>query len=71
MILTKEQLRDYIIRIHGMATSNYLQTDTEMRNRIGNLCEKAIESDKIMKGFLGRGGKYADRDFFKNGGLED
>ena len=70
-LLTKGQMRDYIIRIHEIATCNFVQSDTEMRNRIGRLCERAIDADGIMKGFLGRGGKYVDRDIFKAGGLED
>ncbi|HUX56434.1 MAG TPA: hypothetical protein VMV77_05640 [Bacteroidales bacterium] len=70
-LLTKGQMRDYIIRIHGMATGDYVQSDTEMRSRIGKLCEQAIEVDGIMKGFLGRGGKYDERDILQAGGLDD
>ena len=64
-------MRDYILRIHEMARCNFIQSDTEMWNRIGRLCEQAIENDGIMKGALGRGGKYTDRDILKAGGLED
>ena len=59
--LTAEQLRDVVIRAHGMATGRYVQDDTEMKRRIGRLLEKTIESDDIMKGFLGRGGPDSDR----------
>src|SRR5688572_12643977 len=51
--LAPEQMRDYIIRAHGMATANYVQSDTEMRRRIGAMLETAIREDDVMLGFLG------------------
>ena len=60
--LEPEQMRDYIIRAHGMATGNYVQDDSEMRRRIGNLLDAAINSDDVMRGFLGRGGPMAGND---------
>lgn len=60
--LTSADMRDLIIRAHGMATGRYVQSDTEMRARIGRMLEKAIEADDVMRGFLGRGGPCADRD---------
>ena len=52
--LTSEELRDYLIRAHGMATAHYVQTDTEMRQRIGAMLESAIEADDTMRKILGR-----------------
>jgi hypothetical protein len=43
-----------------MATGSYVQSDTEMRDRIGSMLEKAIHSDDVMRGFLGYGGPRAD-----------
>jgi hypothetical protein len=68
--LTIEQLRDFVIRAHGMATGNYVQSDSEMRKRIGEMLESVIDSDDVMRGFLGRGGPCSDRDILGgNGGL--
>jgi len=55
-------MRDYIIRAHGMATGNYVQSDAEMRRRIGEMLEKAIREDAVMLGFLGHGGPMAGCD---------
>lgn len=54
--LTPADLRDYIIRAHGMATANYVQTDSEMRHRIGALLAKAISEDAVMTNFLSGSG---------------
>lgn len=69
--LTPAQMRDYIIRAAGMATQNYIQSDSEMRRRIGVLLDKAISEDDIMRGFLGYGGPMKDRDILKGGSLAD
>ena len=45
--------RDAIIVAHGMASGNYVQTDTEMRGRIARHLEKVIRADKTMRDFLG------------------
>ena len=66
--LSPADLRDYIIRAHGMALGNYCQSDTEMRARIGAMLEKAIDADPIMRGFLGRGGPGSDRDALTGSG---
>lgn len=60
--LSDSDLRDLIIRAHGMATGRYVQSDTVMRQRIGDMLETAISSDDTMRGFLGRGGPEAWRD---------
>ena len=60
--LSTADLRDYLIRAHEMATCNFVQTDTEMRRRIGAMLDKAINEDDVMRGFLGRGGPRADLD---------
>lgn len=60
--LTDGDLRDLLIRAHGMATGSYVQSDTVMRERIGAMLERAIQSDDIMRGFLGYGGPEAHRD---------
>lgn len=60
--LTKERLRDYIIRAHGMATANYVQTDSEMRRRIGAMLGEAIERDGVMLEFLKGSGPQGDRE---------
>lgn len=54
MKLTKAQMREYIIIAHGMASSNYVQSDTVMRNRIAKFLDAAITNDEIMSGLLGR-----------------
>lgn len=60
--LTSAKMRDYIISAHGLATGNYIQSDTEIKKRIGKLLQKAIESDDVMLGFMGYGGKCSERD---------
>lgn len=45
--------RDAIIVAHGMASGNYVQTDTEMRRRIAKHLENVIRADKTMRDFLG------------------
>lgn len=60
--LTTHELRDYILRAHGMATGRYVQSDTEMRRRIGKMLDAVIDADDTMRGFLGRGGPEAHRD---------
>ena len=64
-------MRDYIVRAHGMATENYVQSDSEMRRRIGEMLDEAIRSDAIMCGFLGRGGPMAHRDMIGGSGTLD
>jgi hypothetical protein len=66
--LTSWELRDYLIRAHALAIGNYVQSDAEIRKRIGDLLEMAISSDDIMRGFLGRGGPEADRDLITGTG---
>ena len=66
--LSPADLRDYIIRAHDMAAGTYCQSDTEMRARIGAMLDKAIDSDPIMRGFLGRGGPGSDRDALTGSG---
>ena len=71
-LLSPVELRDLIIRAHGMASENYIQSDTEMRRRIAVMLTKAIQRDDIMKGFLGFGGPMAERDILLgNGKLEE
>ena len=62
------ELRDIIVRAHGMATGSYVQDDTEMRRRIGKLLDKAIDEDDVMRGFLGRGGPLAHLDMLTGSG---
>jgi hypothetical protein len=50
--LSDEHLRDLIIRAHGMATANYVQSDSEMRRRIGVMLDEAIKLDDTMRAFL-------------------
>lgn len=70
--LSKQELREAIITAHGMATAKYIQNDMIMRNRIGNVLEKAIRNDSIMSGFLGRQDGDSSRDILKgNTDLED
>lgn len=66
--LTDAALRDYLLRAHGMATGRYVQSDSEMRRRIGVMLEEAVEADDIMRGFLGRGGPEAGRDILSGSG---
>ena len=54
--LSGNELRDVIILAHCMATGNYIQSDSIMRGRIGKVLEKAVCSDAIMSGLLGRPG---------------
>lgn len=69
--LSPEQLRDYIIRVHEMATERYVQSDATMRRRIGALLARAIREDDVMRGFLGYGGPRVDCDLLTgNGSLE-
>ena len=63
-----ETYRDAIIRAHQMATGNYVQSDTEMRKRIGELLTKVIHNDPVMKGFLGYGGSESHRDILTGSG---
>jgi hypothetical protein len=65
------QLRSCIVQAHSMATADYLQSDTEMRKRIGSILEKVIDSDLIMRGFLGRGGQLEHRDRLSGSGSLD
>ena len=67
-VLSDSDLRDYIIRAHGMATGNYVQSDQEMRQRIGAMLGKAIMADDVMRGFLGFGGPCADRNILEGSG---
>jgi hypothetical protein len=66
--LTLSEMRDYIIRAHGMATGRYVQSDTEMRDRIGRMLDKAIHTDDVMRGFLGYGGPRADANILGGSG---
>lgn len=50
--LTEFQLRQFILQAHGMATQRYVQTDSEMRRRIGELLTQAISRDEVMRGWL-------------------
>jgi|SRR3989338_8587838 len=52
--LSPIELRNCILLVHGMATGKYIQSDTEMRFRIGNVLEKVVLSDDIMREILGR-----------------
>ena len=67
--MNENDLRDYIIRAYCMATGAYCQSDTEMRKRIGELLDKAIDADPVMRGFLGRGGPRADCDAVTGSGV--
>lgn len=67
-LLSKDDLRDCLISAHGMATGRYVQSDTVMRQRIGNLLEKAISADDVMRGFLGYGGLLHGRDLATGSG---
>jgi hypothetical protein len=62
MILTVDEFRDYILRIHELAAGHWLQSDTELKRRIARHTEAAISRDDVLRGFLGRGGPCADRD---------
>lgn len=50
--LTDAQLRDYLLAAHQMAIGQTMQSDTEMRRRIGNLLMRAIKQDDIMRNLL-------------------
>lgn len=65
--LSDAELRDILIRAHGMATGSYVQSADVMRQRIGRLLDSAIERDDLMRGFLGRGGPCAERDILGGG----
>lgn len=65
---TSEYLRDVILRVHSMATTNYVQSDTIMRNRIGKLLTEVVMDDDIMRGFLGYGGPEASRNIIGGSG---
>ena len=70
--LTVGQFRDAILRIDQLANQKWVQNDSELKRRIGVITEQIIEQDDILKGFLGRGGPAADRDFMAgNTNLED
>lgn len=62
------KLRDAILNAHGMATGHYIQSDTIMRQRIGNLLGMVIMADDIMRGFLGYGGPESGRDLITGTG---
>lgn len=70
--LSKEDMRNYILNAHSMALANMVQTDTEMRKRIGALLERAVSEDDIMSGFLGRPTGDSSRDIMgEDRGLAD
>jgi hypothetical protein len=71
MLLTNAELRDYLLRIHDLATGQWLQSDTELRRRIARVTEAAISHDDVMQGFLGAGGPDADRNLIGGSGLLD
>lgn len=50
--LSPDQLRDLIVRAHGMATADYIQSDTVMRARIGRMLGDAIAKDDTMRSIL-------------------
>jgi hypothetical protein len=66
--LSQADLRDYLIRAHALATGNYVQSDKEIRKRIGQLLNEAIFKDDVMLGFLGYGGPCADCDLLEGSG---
>lgn len=63
-----KMLRDAVVRAHGMATGRYVQSDQEMRRRIGVLLDAAIDASPAMAGLLGRGGSEAHRDILTGSG---
>jgi hypothetical protein len=63
-----KMLRDVVIRAHGMAAGRYVQSDQEMRRRIGVLLDAAIDASPAMAGLLGRGGAEAHRDIISGSG---
>lgn len=42
-------LREIIVRVHGMATGQYVQDDTEMRRRIGELLTEVMEGRRTSQ----------------------
>jgi hypothetical protein len=68
-IQSASQLRSVIISAHEMSSGMFLQSDSEMLRRVHKLLEKAIASDSVMSGFLGRGGPCKDRDILLGGKL--
>jgi len=64
--LSKERLRDAIIRAHGMSSGAFVQSDTIMLGRVCRLLEKTIHEDDVMRGFLGYGGPRSDADLLSD-----
>jgi hypothetical protein len=63
-------LRDVVVRIHSLATGRYVEPDSELRARIGRLCDAAIDASPELAGFLGRihdGGSNALEDGLLDG----
>lgn len=69
--LTKADLRDYIIRAHGMSDGSYLHPPDEMLRRINNMLGKAIMGDSVMKSFLGYSDDHSHNMFGGSGTLDD
>jgi hypothetical protein len=47
-----DKLRDAIVVAHGMSSGSYVQSDTEMLNRINTFLSKVIQEDEKMSKFL-------------------
>lgn len=63
-----KMLRDVVIRAHQLTGGHYIQPPEEMIRRAHKLLEAAVEASPVMRGFLGRGGPCADRDFLIGSG---
>jgi hypothetical protein len=61
-------LRDVVLRAHQMTGGAYIQSDAEMMRRAHRLLEAAVEASPVLRGFLGRGGPFADRDILTGSG---
>ena len=59
-VLSKANLRDYIIRVHGLSSDCHTHPPAEeMLRRINRILEIAIMEDAVMSSFLGYGdGKH-------------
>lgn len=63
-----KMLRDVVIRAHEMTGRNFIQSPEVMRDRTHRLLDAAIDASPVLRGFLGRGGPCADRDFITGSG---